>query len=153
MLTSEEKYDSLIENYFEFERDLLEITLEYQMFGGRTEDWFDTARNKIDRRFFNLLSACRSYNEFITHCTNEITSNMDVLKAERSRHFDESFAYQLMDGLRNEITYAGHAAHVVTFPSFCEDVGDEDFVLNYVTPTPELLTERLRKNDKLPKNY
>lgn len=151
MLTAEEKYDAVIENFVEFERDLLDITLEYQMFGGRTEDWFNTARNQIDRRFFNLLSACRSYIEFGTHCSNEIASNKAALKEERSRHFDQSLAYELMEGLRNEITYAGHAAHIVTFSSSREDIGDDDFVLNYATPTFELLTERLQENHKLPK--
>lgn len=151
MLTAEEKYDAVIENYVEFERDLLDTTLEYKIFNGRTEDWFNTARNKIDRRFFNLLSSCRSYIEFVTHCSNVIASSKDALKRERSKHFDESFAYELMEGLRNQITYAGHAAHMVTYSISREDVGDDDFVLSYVTPTLEVSTERLLENDKLPR--
>ena len=108
MLTAEEKYDAVVENFVEFERDLFDVTLNYKMFRGRQEDWFNIARNKLDRRFFNLLSTCRAYAEFSTHCANEIGLNIDSLKAERSRHFDESFAYRLMEALRNQITYAGH---------------------------------------------
>lgn len=151
MLTAEEKYDSVIENFVEFERELLDITLEYKMYGGRTKDWFNTARNRVDRRFFNLLSTCRAYIEFADHCSNRVASANELFKMERSKHYDESFAYMLMDGLRNEVTYAGHAAHVVTFSARREDFGGDDFVIDYLTPELDISTKRLAKNDKLSK--
>ncbi len=68
MLTAEEKYDAVVENFGEFEKTMFEATVEYKLFGGHSEDWFNLARNTIDRRFFNLISACRSYIEFGAPC-------------------------------------------------------------------------------------
>ncbi len=83
------------------------------------------------------------------HVADEIASGSAVLKTEKSRHFDESYAYRLMEGLRSQITYGGHAVHIVTFSTSVEDPTKSDSVINYVTPTIMVSHARLVEDGKV----
>jgi hypothetical protein len=147
MLTAEEKYDLVIENYLEFERSLLESTIDYMVLGDHDEDWFNKQRNEFDRRVFNLLSSCRSYVEFAPQCANVIDNVGDKIKKRKNEIHASSFAYRLMDNLRNFVTYGGSPTHVLTFSQDTDSMTD-DFILIVSTPEISVTTERLAKAKK-----
>src|ERR1044072_2560892 len=68
----EEKLDIVLENYAEYEKELLELSLKNAIFSDRNWSSFQTERRAIDRRLVNLLTACRLYVDQIPHDVNSI---------------------------------------------------------------------------------
>jgi hypothetical protein len=108
-LSIEEKFDILSENYFEFERDLLEITLRNSMFSGR--DWSSSKGeiHLIDRRIINLLTTSRLYLDQLLHHVSSIygkaSSEMASLENKISAEYDSTFGYRVLDAMRNFVQH------------------------------------------------
>src|SRR5947209_1827838 len=57
----EEKFAALVDNYFEFEQDLLSEALGALVFFGYERRSMEEARTRISRRIINLLTSTRLY--------------------------------------------------------------------------------------------
>jgi hypothetical protein len=106
-------FDLLIENYAEFERDLLSLGLRIALFGERGEP-LETYR-EVNRRVANLLSSARLYLDQIPQELNTIhgkkSKQADSFKECTSRQYDSSLAYRVMEALRNHSQHFGFPVH------------------------------------------
>src|SRR5947209_4641827 len=67
MVGIEEKFDFLIENYAEYEEELLKIALHYMLHRRSSRSEFSLDVLQVNRRVGNLLSATRLYLDQIRH--------------------------------------------------------------------------------------
>ncbi|AFL75694.1 hypothetical protein [Thiocystis violascens] len=109
-IASEEKFDAVARNYLDFESDMLTSSLETALVGfGQGMEQMGI-RRLLNRKLSNLLSATRSYVDFIRHATKIVLPNeADSKKIAElfSEHYDTSLAYRTLDVLRNHAQHAG----------------------------------------------
>ncbi len=105
----EENLDIVIENYYEYEVELLAMATRMML--GNNMDFFSTNRDRIliCRRISNLMSACRMYQDQIMHHISNIYGNtsdiFNQIDNEERNYHNNNFEYQVMEELRN---YAQH---------------------------------------------
>ena len=63
----EEKLDLIIENYLEYEMELLSSSANHMLFGNQDWEWFTKDVNRVSRRIINLLTSARLYVDQIVH--------------------------------------------------------------------------------------
>ncbi|HHF0518559.1 TPA: hypothetical protein ACPHW8_000240 [Vibrio alginolyticus] len=114
----EEKYEVLISNFLELEKDSLCLTANYMM--GRTQnynDFFDV-RSTFNRRIVNLLTSTRLYlDQYCQHVKDIDAELASDVKKEFSAQYDTNFSYRFMEALRNYVQHRGLAVHKTTHPS------------------------------------
>lgn len=116
----EEYLDCLVENYYELERELLEMTLRYALFRDLDHVSFSIERTKTNRRLANLLSSTRGYLDRLERFSkkSEFATILEAkMKNFRARAYDENLSYRLLEGLRNYIQHFGHGVHIFTHDS------------------------------------
>ena len=100
-LTIEEKLNLVIENYAEFEKELLEETLNYMLF--KELDWSSFMGNiyTINRRIVNCLSACRMYLDQIPQNLNSIygqkSDASEAFKKKTNEEYDSHLSYRVLE--------------------------------------------------------
>ena len=125
MIGIEQKFDLLFENYADYERELLELSLHQAL--RRDLDWPGGQNDiaAVSRRLANLLSAARLYIDQVTHdlrATFGPTSDLpEIVKAKTSQEYDARFGYRLMETLRNAMQHRSMPVHALSYPS--ESVG------------------------------
>lgn len=109
VLGIEEKFDLLLENFVEFERELLRLSLDHLVY--RNQDWhsFRADDRLMGRRLANLLSSARLYIDQIKHDLSGLIGQAAVAsaRAQFSHAYDNSFSYRLMESLRNHFQHRG----------------------------------------------
>lgn len=117
----EEKFDVVVDNYLEFETDLLDSAARHMVRHYKNYSAFQMERNRINRRIINLLSACRLYIDHSAHhMSNIFGKNADetkTIKEEISRQYDASLGYRTMDALRNYVQHRGYPIHGAAYNS------------------------------------
>lgn len=118
-LFMEEKFDLLIENYFEFEMSLLEISTRSMVRFQHDYRSLHLERNLIDRRIVNLLTSGRVYIDHTKQHVHRIlpvasNDNFDVNTAF-SHQYDTRVGYRCMEALRNHVQHRGFPVHNITF--------------------------------------
>jgi hypothetical protein len=115
----EEKFDLVVDNYLEFETDLLDSVAREMVRGVQSWTAFQAERNQMNRRIVNLLSACRLYLDHTRHHLGNIDSNngeiAKTIEAKISAQYDGSLGYRTMEALRNYVQHRGYPLHGVTF--------------------------------------
>jgi hypothetical protein len=110
-LTIEEKFNLVLENYAEFERELLELSLNHMMVFDH--DWFSFQREiyTINRRIINLLTTCRLYISQVLHNVNSIYGEKaglaEAIKNKMSNEYDSNLSYRVLEALRNYVQHRG----------------------------------------------
>ncbi len=108
-LSIEEKLNLVLENFAEFERDMLEISLNQMIFPSDTWSSLMTRLHTINRRLLNLLAACRLYVDHIPQNLAAIYGkNAEATQAFaeiKSQEYDSIIGYRVMEAIRN---YAQH---------------------------------------------
>lgn len=128
----EEKYDTVVENYYEFERELIEIAARHMLFE-ITDEVFFGQTSLINRRLLNLLSATKMY---IDHTRKQLIamfgrkSNLVVSISEKSEAVKAAnTGYLLLEQIRNYSQHAGYA--VEYFSVGASSTRTNDKVLRY----------------------
>jgi hypothetical protein len=123
VLNIEATFDLLLENYAEFERDLLDLSHRLSLFREHGEPL--GLYREMNRRVTNLLSSARLYLDQVPQDLNSIYGKKsDHAKAFdqcRSKQYDSSFAYRIMEALRNYAQHRGFAVHAMTHSLERED--------------------------------
>lgn len=146
-LSIEEKFDILSENYFEFERELLETTLRNTIFFGK--DWSSSQSeiHLIDRRIINFLTTSRLYLDQLRHHVSSIygkASNMKAaLEKKISNEYDSTFGYRVLDAMRNFVQHRDLPVFFLDLTASRKDTPTK----SKRTITPSLSVSRL-KDDK-----
>lgn len=111
MLNIEEKLTLLLENYVEFENELLSRTLTSVVF--RVDSWSAVISeiHAYNRRIVNLLTLCRLYFDQLQHDLNTIYGRgseiPETVEAARRNVYASSFGYRVMEALRNYVQHRG----------------------------------------------
>lgn len=110
----EEKFDILLGNYVELETDLLAAAardMVYQDYDALTKRM---ERNfTINRRFLNMLAACRAYVDQGAHDLKDIKDSSrsafhEVFSKYTNEWYDRSLGYRVMDALRGYTQHRGY---------------------------------------------
>lgn len=107
-LDAEEKFDCVIENYRDLEKYILDQAFQALFSRGLDDVASQSPRNTTSRKLSNLLSSVRLYQDTIGRDTKVITGDDAAaaqITADKSRQFDASLSYRILDALRN------HAQH------------------------------------------
>lgn len=125
VLTFEEKFDLLMENYVEFEEAILGQTVRSLAFQDFDYVRFQFPRNLINRRFLNLLSASRLYlDTFNRHA--EYVFKDDALAVQSAKNilretYDKSQPFRMMTALRNYAQHHSLPVQGISFDSTLEE--------------------------------
>lgn len=146
-LVIEEKLVLLLENYEEFEKVLLDSALHRLIF--RSTSWSDYISHLYasNRRLVNLLTACRLYVDHIQHDLNSIygadCAAGEEIRAIKSVQYDTSFAYRVMEALRNYVQHRGLPIHSFGFSGRWHDMPSR---VARNSAIPRLSVSRIRKD-------
>jgi hypothetical protein len=116
VLNIEITFDLFLENYAEFERDYLDLSLRLSLFGKHGEPL--GPYREMNRRLTNLLSSACLYLDQAPH-------NLNAIYGERLEHtvtfkqccasqYDSSPAYRIMEALRDYAQHRGFPVHALT---------------------------------------
>lgn len=113
----EEKYELLLMNFLELEKEVLSNSAEHSLFDQREySDYFDI-RLKINRRVVNFLTSCRLYVDHAKKHIRTCLSHSVTLKNEVNNlfneEFDQHFEYRFCEKLRNHVQHQSLAVHTV----------------------------------------
>ena len=134
----EEKFDIVLQNYADVERELLSRAVENVLFSPR--DWSDVIAQLqvFNRRMINLLTTCRLHLDQVIHNIREIfgdDSQVDSeLKAETNKEYDSYFGYRVLEAMRNNVQHRGFPIHKIEVNSQIMGEGDEVSFRHVVIP-------------------
>jgi len=120
-LAIEEKYELLLSNYLELEKQALNTTVERMLYN--SHDYSDSFDNRIafNQRIVNLLTSTKLYIDQIQqHVRNCIPTDItiaDSVKQLFSTEYDEVFEYRFMEAMRNYVQHRGLAVHLIRYNS------------------------------------
>ena len=113
----EEKYELLLSNYLELEKENLIVTAETMIERNQAYEKFFSIRLLFNQRIVNLLSTARLYLDQIhQHIHPFMLISVDV-KALLSTEYDNNFEYRFMEALRNYVQHRGLAVHSTNLES------------------------------------
>ncbi|MBJ9974979.1 hypothetical protein IAE35_02850 [Pseudomonas sp. S75] len=119
-LAIEEKYDLVLGNFVDFERELLVLTMD-----GMFDISFDYGRaynilSVLNRRAANFVIMGKNYTELISSMASKSAKDkVEVAaKVKQLSHqiYDTSFEYRFAEALRNHIAHSADAVHSVGSP-------------------------------------
>jgi hypothetical protein len=101
----EQKFDLLLENYVEYENELLGLAVRQEVFHNLDYASFQNEALAVVRRLSNLLSAARLYIDQVKHDLSSIFGKhheiIDAINKKCSEEYDAALGYRLMETLRN----------------------------------------------------
>lgn len=114
-LAIEEKYELLLSNYLDLEKECLSATSDYMVRSSTDYSGFFDIRLAFNRRVVNLLTSTKLYIDQIQQhvkgcCPDRLDIGNDV-KSLFSAEYDKSFEYRFMEALRNYVQHRGLAVH------------------------------------------
>ncbi len=144
-LSIEEKYELLLSNHLELEKEALGVTADYMVRNTADYSGFFDIRLSFNRRIVNLLTSTKLYiDQLLQHvkaCIPEDLKLGDEVKSYFSEEYDSCFEYRLMEALRNYVQHRGVAVHSTThggrWTSLKSD-GQLEFSLKLFTHKSEL---------------
>ena len=125
----EEEFDIALENFYEYEMELVKCSMNYMLFGNYNR--FANERNSINRRTMNLLSACKSYidngKSHMSKIDKSITQEIGGSESEEQ----ELLHYQIIKCLRN---YAQHEGLPIQDIKYNSEQVNQDKLKISITP-------------------
>jgi len=120
-LSIEEKYDLVLGNFIDFEREAVLLTMD-----SLTDPSFDYSRaykvlSTLNRRVANFIYFGKNYTELIPSMAAKCVEDKEAMVARvgllRSKIYDQSIDYRFAEALRGHITHCADAVHSVTNPT------------------------------------
>ncbi len=148
-LSIEEKYEILLSNYLEFEKQLLDATLSHMVRGAfNYSDFFDV-RLALNVRLVNLLTAAKLYSDQVkqhaTECSPETQDPKAAIEMLFSAEYDKYPEFRFMEALRNFVQHRGIPVHWTSLGSRLTKL--EGGLFEYSTELASLRSE-LEKDGK-----
>lgn len=152
LLLLEETFDILIENFQEYEIELLSIASRDMIFNLTDDVSMSNERIIVSRRIVNLLSACTMYlDQSLHHLTTIYGENSEKVKIAISKTnycYDNNFGYRVMEALRNHAQHRGFPIHSIMFSGEWLDIEDEDRSRLHHTVIPRISVSALEFDGK-----
>jgi hypothetical protein len=151
ILSAEQKYDALMENYAELEKSLIEEALNHMIFSHTVIDESSSPGEIISRRVLNLFASARLYLDALPRHVATILS-ADQATAERLKKmpaelYDSSLAYRVMEAVRNYAQHRELPVHGFQWHSEWEEIQSESARLVF-SVAPKLNVNSLRADAK-----
>ena len=150
----EQKLDIVIEDYIEFEMELLASSTRQMVNRNQDYSWFQIEGNKINRRIVNLLSACKLYLDHSMHHLSNIygdkSEHIESINKIRSQEYDSKLGYRVMEAMRNYVQHRGFPIHKWTYNSKRIEKQDKNQLL--FTLTPLIKIQQLQEDRKFKKS-
>jgi hypothetical protein len=125
LLGVEEKFDMVVANFLEYERDLLELAL---MYAARHDLTWSSSLDDIglvNRRVANCLSAARLYVDQVRHDLSSIYGKSSATAISMTRalraQYDRLLGYRVMEAIRNFVQHRALPVRRLNYPSAWED--------------------------------
>ena len=132
----EEKYDILVENFAELERELLNESIQHMIFNLDSYDALYETKSILNRRIINLLTAVKLYKDQITKhvrsCTQDEPDIEKYVKDLFSNEYDSNLEFRLIEAFRNHVQHYGLAIHRILIKSSWDDLGENRKQLNQI---------------------
>jgi hypothetical protein len=123
-LAIEDKFDLVIANYEDFEREILELALRQMVYTDLKWASMHRDRQALNRRLVNLLSAGRLYIDQVKHDVSYDQSLIDQIKTKASQQYDLRIGYRVMEALRNYTQHRALPVDHLSMPSSWEPQGE-----------------------------
>lgn len=155
LLAFEEKYELLLSNYLELEKECLAITAENMIYNNARYSNFFEIKLLFNLRIVNLLTTTRLYLDQLQQHTNACNGDIDV-KTFFSFEYDNNFEYRFMEALRNYVQHRGLAVHLTSMDSnwtSMDDDGEMQFRTRIFTKKDEVEKDKAFKKsvaDEMP---
>jgi hypothetical protein len=152
-LALEDLFDLMLGNYEEFERELLEITLNRATYLGAELRWSDAidTTQLIARRIGNLLTATHGYCEQVPHLISSIygkpSSQFDAVGGYFRHEHSTVLGYRACAEMRRFVQHRGSVVHGFTSGGRCVVRSNGDSVSVY-TLEPKVNVRRLQEDVK-----
>ncbi len=118
-LEIEEKFDLVVANYEELERETLTLTLTHAVRNDFTWASMSSDRLLLGRRLVNLLTTCRLYVDQVVHSVGRSPTPIGCTRKQAEEVFkdqyDRNLAYRIMDALRNHVQHRSLAIAGITY--------------------------------------
>lgn len=136
---TEEKLDLLLENYYEYERDLLDLGLRYSLFMESNATQVYGEVHVLNRRILNLLSTARTYRDQVTHTVSKFFGPNQPEKEKVARLFsaeyDQHLEYRVAEALRNYSQHRSLPIYSLTRGLRREEIGaPEQHLRSWIAP-------------------
>lgn len=122
----EEKFNLIVDNYLEFEVDLLEGAARNMVGSLSKYSEFQIDRSRINRRLINLLSTCKTYlDQSKVHLATMFgrrSENYCAFKEELEA--EAGLSYRVMSEVRNFAQHRGYPIHSVSYPAKWTGIDD-----------------------------
>ena len=127
----EQKYDFVMENYFEFEESILRCGLSKMLLAGRERKESNADTALFNRRIMNFLTACRTYDDtYRQHFNRIFFKDKEILRKVKlsfSEEYDNRVGYWMISKIRNYVQHQGFPMHGSIYSSeWIKDVFDVD---------------------------
>lgn len=113
-MSIEEKYEIIISNYLELEKESLSISSSNMLRRSHNYSYYFDVRSTFNRRIVNLLTSTKLYLDQIYKqievCNVDLVS---IIKKETNKEYDNAFEYRFMEALRNHVQHDGLAIHLI----------------------------------------
>jgi uncharacterized protein YjiS (DUF1127 family) len=120
----EQNFALLVDNYVEYERELLELASQLVVRPEASLKWREVQSQilRANRRLANLLSSARLY---LDQLRSEIaslvppaegTTAQEEVKRYTKTAYDDRFGYRVMEALRNVVQHAGLGVRSISYP-------------------------------------
>jgi len=147
-LQIEEKFNLVIENYAEFERELLTQANDLVIFSNISWSDLQTDKHAINRRLVNLLTTCRLYIDQVPHNMNLVygkgSAQSSDTKKQMSVEFDGNVEYQIMEQLRNHVQHRDIPIYGIAKNRWLEDYKTDNSKFKFCVE-PKLSVSSIRE--------
>lgn len=125
----EEKFRVLLNNFYEFEKDVYELYLKCNDCNTKKEivEVGEEGIILLNRRLLNFTASAKMYTDEIDYDTSEIFENatdekiQDKITEFKSEKYDESVSYQLLELIRNILQHRSLLIRGITILNFFND--------------------------------
>lgn len=132
----EEKYDLMISNFLELEKELLNQIAQEMIFQQNSYDDSYNIVSILNRRTINLLTSTKLYYDQIEKhvriCMHGNDSSGKVAKSYFSEEYDRHLEYRFMEALRNYVQHYGLAVHSLSLPMKWIGEGESKQLVNTI---------------------
>lgn len=137
-LELEEKFALLVDNFYEFETELLKLAEASRIWPIRDHSDSMLERLKLDQRLVNLLTACRLYLDQTDHGISSLFGNpsdeLAGVKSFKNALYDDHWGYRFMEALRNHVQHSGLPVHIISYNSARIPGTNEDYTQFTIVP-------------------
>jgi hypothetical protein len=151
VLAIEEKFNLLLENYAEFEADLLTRSLRRLVFAESGWSGLQDDIHAVNRRLANVLSSTRLYIDQILHelsaLSGSVPSIVEFARSQLSSEYDLRLGYRAMEVIRNHLQHRNFPVRTLSVKMVFDRDEEPRRVRHHLTPC--LSVADLREDSKI----